>query len=738
MHLNKITSLILTILSVSFTGLSASQHRTSPNMIEPYVGDVRKPAEAPEMQYMPDGVSYASMTEDGKRIAVYDIASGKETSTLFDAGNTRENRIDKIEGFIINNNASRILVYFDEEPVYRRSKTAKYYVYEVRSRILTPLSTEHPRQQAPLFSPDGLMIAYTDPSDNNIYLKKLTYNTEVAVTTDGSIENIINGVPDWSYEEEFATTSSICWAPDNRMLCYIKYDISQIPFYSLPLYDDMCGNFPQYAIYPGSKRFRYPVAGKPNASVSVHAYDIDTRKTTQVSVPDRQTEYIPRIAFGHDAARLMVTTLNRAQNRMNLFCINPRSTVAKSVLVEEWKAWLNPVTYQDITWLDDSFVILSSRTGYDHLYRYSYTGSLLQTITSGAYDVTKYYGFNATQGAHYYQSTSTGSINRVVSRTDKKGTVNLTPAQGTASASFSAGNGYYTVTYSNATTPPVTTLYKSSASDKKLRTLVDNTTGEYASRYAPAPKREFLEIKSADGTPLNAYIIKPTGFNPSKKYPVVIYQYSGPGSQEVSNKWVIDWGTFFASNGYVVVCADGRGTGFRGRAFMDVVYKNLGHAETADQLAVARYVASLPFVDPTRIGIHGWSFGGYETLMAAGAEGSPYAAAVAVAPVSDWRYYDSIYTERYMLTPQENAAGYDSSSALATASDVNCPLLIMYGTADDNVHPENTIAYITAMQQSGNWCDLLYFANMNHSINKCGARNNLYARMFDYFNAHLK
>lgn len=579
------------------------------------------------------------------------------------------------------------------------------------------------------------MVSFVS-SDNNIHLKKLNYWTEVDVTTDGAVNQILNGVPDWTYEEEFTTSSSMAWAPDSRTLCYLKYNESAVPTYSLTMYEGFCPPMQQYALYPGSYTYKYPVAGQPNSIVTLHSYDIDNRKTKDIALPDRNIEYIPRIAYSNDPTRLMTVTLNRAQNRMEIYAVNPGSAVAKSIMVEQANAWLNPATYEDITWLDNGFIILSGRTGFDHLYQYAYNGSLTAQITSGNFDVTAYYGFDAAKGVHYYQSTASGAINRVVSRIDRQGRVtDLSPATGTASAHFAPGMTRYILTYSNATTPPVSTLH--STTSNKTRTIVDNTGGEYARRYASMPRREFITIPTEGGLQLNAYITKPANFDPSRKYPVVMYQYSGPGSQLVADRWEVDWTAFFAMKGYVVICADGRGTGFRGRQFMDVVYKNLGHYETIDQLATARYAASLPYVDASRIGIHGWSYGGYETLMAVGHPSSPFAAAVAVAPVTDWRFYDTVYAERYMLTPGENAAGYDSSSALRLTSNLKCPLLIMHGTSDDNVHPENTIAYLSKLESENNYCDLLLFPNMNHSINGCGVRALVYARMLDYFNANM-
>lgn len=701
--------------------------------IDRYLGPERYASSPKAFTYMPDGAFYMQLSPDGTKVVKYDTRTAKEVETLLDLGHTRETTLKSIQGFRMSDDGSKLLVWREAKSIYRRSFEAEYYVYELRTRLLKPLSTEHPRQQAPLFSPDGRMVAFV--AGNNIYIKKLDFGTEIAVTTDGKKNEIINGVPDWTYEEEFTTSMSMTWAPDNATLCYLKYNETEVPMFSFPIYEGACHPDPAYALYPGSFTYKYPVAGQKNSVVTVHSYDVDNRKTKQIDLPDSRIEYIPRISYAFSPERLVVTTLNRAQNRMELYTVNPKSTVAKSMLVEQYdKAWLATATYEDIHYYPDFFVITSSRSGYDHLYQYSYAGSLMRQITSGDYDVTAYYGYDAKRDCHYYQSTSTGAMNRVVSRVDRKGNVaDLTPASGMASATFSPDMAFYTIRFTDTKTPPVYTLYTSA--DKQVKVLEDNAA--LKARYADIPGREFFTMQS-DGVTLNGYIVKAPGFDASKKHPVIMFQYSGPGSQQVLNEWSIGWMNWYAARGYVIVCVDGRGTGGRGRAFMDVVYKNLGHYESIDQIAAARYAASLPYVDSSRIGLHGWSYGGYETLMAASTAGAPYAAAVAVAPVTDWRYYDTVYAERYMLTPQENEDGYKQSAPLNHVDGVNCPLLIMHGTADDNVHFSNAVEYVGRMEGAGRWCDMLLFPNMDHSINGCGAQKVVFARMLDYFDRNMR
>ncbi|MDE6270725.1 MAG: S9 family peptidase, partial [Muribaculaceae bacterium] len=713
------------------SSVAAAQRNPHVGALADYVAPANQPMTPDCYQYMPDGTALR-LSADHRSVVRTDLRSGRDGEVLLDLGHTRETTIPEMAGFLISPNGEQVLVWRETRKIYRRSFTARYYVYEVRSRLMRPLSTDHDFVQSPVFSPDSRAVAFV--AEGNIYIKKLDYNTQVAVTTDGKKNSVINGVPDWTYEEEFSTTCSMAWAPDALTLCYLRYDESDVPLYSFPLYEGTCHPMTQYALYPGSYEYKYPVAGAQNSRVSLHSYDIETRKIKDVAIPSSSVEYIPRIGYGNSPECLVVATLNRDQNRFEVFAVNPRSTVTKSIYTEESKAWISPETYEDLHLGKNSMVVLSSRSGYAQLYEYSYTGSLMREITSGDADVTAYYGSDAA-GTHYYQVAAPTPLDRTVCAVDAKGRVSTISApEGTSSAEFTPAKDMAVMSHSSATQVPVYTLVNSAG--KKLRTLEDNAA--YAARYASTPRREFFQMDGPDGNRLNGYVVKPAGMKPGVKYPVVMSQYSGPGSQSVLNKWSVDWEQYYASQGYVVVCVDGRGTGGRGRAFSDVVYRNLGHYETIDQLAAARYAASLPYVDPARIGIYGWSYGGYEALMCASADNSPYAAAVAIAPVTDWRYYDTVYAERYMLTPQQNAEGYTSSAPIMRALHLSCPLLLMSGTADDNVHLFNTMQYVSTLQSAGILCDMFLFPNMNHSINGCNARQVVYARMLEFFNSKLK
>jgi len=698
--------------------------------IEPYVSPNNAVARPAGFTYAGDGNGYFLLSPDGKTIDRYDLRTGDKIETMFDVTRTREFTVPSIQSFTFSPDGSKILVCTGREQIYRHSFKGKYYVYEIRSRLLMPLSDNFSTQRAPIFSPDGRMVAFV-AEDNNIYIRKLDYKSQVAVTTDGAVNSVINGVPDWVYEEEFTTDCSMTWAPDNLTLCYIRYDESPVPTYSLPLYQGTCGSMDRYALYPGNYSYKYPVAGKSNSTVSVHSYDVETRKVKEIALPDSRIEYIPRIEYADTPERLIVSTLNRDQNHFEIYSCNPKSTVVKSIYTEDSNAWIDPAAYEDLRLLPQGMVVRSCKSGYSQLYLYSYAGALVRELTKGDFDVTAFYGFDS-KGSFYYQAARPTPLDRSIYRVDAKGLEKaISKEEGTTNASFSTDMTLAMFDYSNVTTPNIFTINTSDG--KQVRMVEDNA--DYAAKFASVPAKEFFTMES-DGVKLNGYVIRPTGV--SGKCPAVMYQYSGPGSQTVLNRWSLDWEQAFAMKGYVVVCVDGRGTGGRGRAFSDVVYKNLGYYETIDQLAAARHAASLPFVDPDRIGIFGWSYGGYETLMAISQGNSPYAAAVAVAPVTDWRYYDTVYAERYMLTPQQNEDGYRISAPINRTAFVKCPLLIMYGTADDNVHPANSLQYASTLQSKGTLFDMMVFTNKNHSIYGCGARAVVYGNMLRFFDLHLK
>lgn len=705
-----------------------------PLSVEDYC-DVKRsrPASIKEMRPMADGKTYAAITDDGRAIQTFSYATGKQTGTLFHIDSIKGDcRIKNFDGYEVSANGKKLLLWNDKTKIYRHSFTAHYYVYDIMRRTLKPVSADG-AQRGAVISHDGRMVAYG--RDNNVYISNLDYGTDRPITEDGERNKIIYGVADWGYEEEFGVVNTLVWSADDAILAFMRFDESKVPTYTFDIYSDYCQPQPEYDYYPGQFTYKYPLAGCNNSVVSVLAYDLDNRTTKTMDLGLGEKDYVPSLAFGADGVTLMAMVLNRDQNQLRLFKVNPRSTTATLIYTDRSDAWLSPGAYQMVDYRKDAFVIGSERTGYRHLYEYDYNGNLRRTITSGDWNVTAYYGYRPKTGEYFFQCTKLGAPCRNVARSNAKNVVTLlNDRPGTESAAFCPSMEYYVRTYSNAVTPPQYTLMTTAGT--KIADLELNAA--YAARFASAPKKELLTVPNADGQPMNAYVIKPADFDVNKKYPLLMYQYNGPDSQEVLDAWKMEGLYYLASEGYVVACVDGRGTGNRSRQWANIVYKNLGHYETLDQLAGARWFMSQPWIDAERTACFGWSYGGYMTLMELGAEKSPFRAGVAMAPVTDWRFYDAIYTERFMLTPQQNAAGYESASALNRTGGMNARLLIMSGTADDNVHFYNTLKYTSKLTAEGKLFSMMAYTGFEHSLRMCNARVMLYSKILDYLRTELR
>lgn len=691
------------------------------------------PNQIREITPLDDGESYAAISDDGKSIDIYSYKTGKKTSELFSiAGQKGELKISEFDGYEISPNGKKILLWNDVEYIYRRSYSAEYYVYDIMRSTVKKVSRKG-RQKNAVISHDGRFVAYE--RDNNIFITSLDYETDNQITKDGERNKIINGSADWSYEEEFGITHTMRWSGDDNILAFVRFDESEVPMYSFDNYRSFCDKDPLSDPYPESFSYKYPLAGYPNAKVSVNAYDLDNRVIKKMDLPISDTDYVPSIEFGGAKEdRLMVMVLNHDQNQLRLFSCNPLSTVGKQIYMDSSDAWLSPTAYQMVEYTPTGFVIASEKSGYRHLYQYDYSGALKRQITKGEFNVTDYYGHDSLKGIYYMQTTSNGAINRNIAKVDAKGILSLLgEKEGTSSASFSKNFSYYVQTYSSAVQPPVYQIFNSRG--VKLHDLELNK--EYALKYASAPQKEFLKVKNDAGEEMNAYIIKPLNFDPSKKYPLLMYQYNGPDSQEVLNKWKMEGIYYIASQGYVVACVDGRGTGNRSRKWSTCVYKDLGNLETLDQLAGAGYFSSLPFVDAGKTACFGWSYGGYMTLMELGNKNCGFKAGIAMAPVVDWRFYDAPYTERYMLSPGQNKVGYDRSSALNLTGNVKSRLLIMSGTSDDNVHFYNTLKYTSKLNYEGKLFDMMAYTGFEHSLRKCDARNQLFNKIVDFLKINL-
>lgn len=691
------------------------------------------PASVREMRRLGDGTSYAAVSEDGRRIETFSYRDGRQTGTLFDLDAVKGDvKIDSFDGYQVSENGRKILLWNEKTQIYRHSFTAQYYVYDTMRGTMQKVSGHGPQRGAVL-SHDGRLVAYT--RDNNVWISNLEYRTDRAITEDGAVNSVIYGVPDWGYEEEFGVLNTLVWSGDDQTLAFVRFDESKVPMYGFDAYRGYCDEDPLGDPYPERYSYKYPLAGYPNSVVSVLAYDLNNRTTKRMDLPLAETDYVPSLSFDGKGEQLMVMVLNRDQNNLRLYRVNPGSTVARLLLTEKSDTWLSTGAYQMVSYDSDTFTIGSDRSGWRHLYEYDYTGTLKRQITKGEYNVTAFYGTDSKTGTSYVQTTSRGAINRNVAAVDRQGRVRLLHDQdGWESASFSGDYSYYVRTWSSASVPPQYTLW--SISGKKVRDLEMNE--EYAARYAGAPKMEFIKVPNADGEEMNAYVIKPADFDASRSYPLMMYQYNGPESQEVQNRWRMEGIFYIASQGYVVAAVDGRGTGNRSRQWSDAVYKKLGHYETLDQIAGARHIASQPWVDDTRMGCFGWSYGGYMTLMELTAPGTPFKAGVSMAPVTDWRWYDSIYTERYMLTPQQNAKGYEAASAMGRTDALDGRLLIMSGTSDDNVHFYNTLKYTSKLTSEGKMFEMMAYTAFEHSLRMCNARVQLFRKVVDFLDTRLK
>ena len=689
---------------------------------------------------MNDGESYTQLSPDHKRIVRHSFKTGKEIATVFDVETARgSKKLPRIDGYIMSPDEHRILIQTETKGIYRRSYTAVYYIYDVRNNTLEPLSEGGP-QQVPLFSPDGNVIAFA--RGNNLFLVKLLFgNAEVQVTKDGKFNEVINGLPDWVNEEEFTTNRSFDFSADSKVLAWVRYDESQVPIYSMQEFKGLYPVRSEFDAYPGTYDYKYPVAGQKNSEVKVMTFDIKNRVTRTLDVPLDKDGYIPRIKFTSDPTKLAVITLNRHQSQMDVYMANPLSKVCKLVLREKNEKYVRETAYTQMKFYDGHFSLLSERSGFQHLYWYNLGGQLEAQITKGNFEVTDFYGYDARTGSFYYASTQESPLRRAVYKADKQGRVKkLSSSVGTNSAKFSKTMKYYMNVYSSAQQPPVTSLCDNNG--KTITTLIDNADLK-AKVEKVAGKKEFFQFTTSEGVQLNGWMVKPRDFDASKKYPVVMYQYSGPGSQEVTDSWNLGFygagifESYLTEQGFICACVDGRGTGARGADFEKCTYLQLGLRESQDQVETAIYLGSLPYVDKANIGIWGWSFGGFNTLMSM-SEGRPvFKAGVAVAAPSNWKYYDTVYTERYMRTPNENAAGY-AINPMERAANLSGSLLLIHGTADDNVHFRNVAEMSEALVQANKQFEMQIYTNRNHSIYGGNTRYHLLTRMCDFFKRNLK
>lgn len=665
-----------------------------------------------------DGERYTTMS-DG-RVLCFSYRTGEPAGVLFDAS-AAEPRIEFTD-YVLSADERRLLLTTDVEPIYRHSFTAEYWIYDRQDGSLRRLSQGGPQQQAQ-FSPDGSRVAFV--RGGNLFVADPTAGSERQLTFDGRFNHIINGLPDWVYEEEFSFARAFAWSPDGRKIAYLRFDESRVKQYNMNRFAG--------GLYPENYTFKYPKAGEQNSVVELYCCDAADGSTVRMDTGEQTDQYIPRL-FWTPTGQLGFYRLNRLQNHFEVLLCDS-SGASRVVYDERNDRYVERVDGRTVTFLPDGdrFVVRSERDGFMHLYLYSVSEGLLGRITSGEWEVTELLGIEGDRV--YYLSTETSPLRRdlYTVRLDGRGKRRLTGGDGTYRIAPSRGFRYFISYFSNVRTPNRVTLHRSDG--RLVRTLEDNAALRTKLDELQVPVKEFFRFATSEGVELNGYMVRPNGFDSSRRYPVLMTQYSGPGSQQAADRWTIGWEDVLVQQGYIVACVDGRGTGFRGEEFKKCTYGELGKYETVDQIEAARYLASLPYVDPDRIGIYGWSYGGFMALNCILKGNDVFRAAIAVAPVTSWRFYDTIYTEIYNGLPQDNPSGYDDNSPIHFADRLKGKLLIAHGTGDDNVHIQNTYEMITKLVEYDKPFELYVYPDRNHGMGP--SRHHLMERCIEFVQRNL-
>jgi len=688
-----------------------------------------------------DGLSYTTLENGGREIVKYSYKTGERQSLILDIQSLKNDSLSSVSEYTFSGDESKVLLLSNRKPIYRRSFTAVYFVYNFVTKELSRLAPG--RQQVATFSPDGERVAFV--RSNNLFVKSLRFGTERQMTIDGEVNKIINGVPDWVYEEEFEFNKAFEWSPDSKQVAYIKFNEEQVPTYGFPVYNGRNPTHPENSVYPGEYRFKYPKAGEKNSIVSVWVYDIKAGQNIEMDLGTEKDIYIPKISWTNNGKNLGIFKMNRLQNKLDLLYANSYSGDTRQIFTEKNKRYIETDFLDNFQFLSDdkSFVTLSEKDGYKHLYLYDNGGIKIRQLTEGKFDVIKFYGYDPAGKTFYYQAAAVSPMQREVYGVtfDPKKKIplvtrRLTTQNGTNTAEFSNGFKYFINHYSNLTSPLTFTLYE--ISGKQVRVLQENSELKSAIAEKKIPMKEFFTFKTREGTELNGWMIKPSGFNTGTKYPVLMTQYSGPNSQQVLDQFGIGWDNYLAQNGYLVVCVDPRGTGARGEDFRKCTYGQLGKYESDDQIEAAKYLAGLPYVDGKKIAIWGWSYGGFMSAMCLAKGGEVFKAGISVAPVTNQRFYDTVYSERYMGLPSQNPEGYDENSPITLAKGIKGKLLLVHGTADDNVHYQNTVEFAEAMVQAGVQFQMMAYTNRNHGIRGGNTTMHLYTMFEDFLKANLK
>ncbi len=714
-------------LFVTITFSSIAQQKITVEDI--YTGQFRTKG-LDELQAMKNTNQYTILNTDratrSQQIDLYDYATLKKVSTLIDTKSFPA-LADGIDSYTFSSDEKMILIANNSNKIFRHSFTADFFSYNIATKELVKVLNQ---SQEATFSPDGTKIAFA--KGNDLFVYELASKKTTQITNDGKKNSVINGITDWVYEEEFAFVRAFDWSTDSKKIAFIRFDETLVPEFTMNIYGKN--------LYPTVETFKYPKAGEKNAIASLHIYDAASLVTKEIKLGNYSDFYIARIQWTKEANTLCCQVLNRHQDNLDLIFVDGASGEAKVVLNEKDKAYVD-VT-DNLTFLkDNSFIWTSEKDGFNHIYLYDKTGKLKNQVTSGKWEVTAYYGFDEKSKTVYFQSVENGSINRDVYKIglDGKNKVRLSSKTGTTSATFSPSFDYFISTFSSATQPPLYTL-NASKDGKQVQEIQNNDSLLEKLKKYNIPTKEFFELTTEKGNKLNAWIFKPKDFDATKKYPVFMYQYSGPGSQQVNNGWLDTddyWFMSLTQQGYIVACVDGRGTGFKGADFKKCTQKELGKYEVEDQIDAAKVIGNYPYVDKTRIGIFGWSYGGFMSSNCLFKGNDVFKMAIAVAPVTNWRFYDSIYTERYMQTPQENASGYDMNSPINFVDKLKGNFLLVHGTADDNVHFQNSMQMIEALVQANKQFDWAVYPDKNHGIYGGKTRIQLFTKLTNFVKEKL-
>jgi len=735
--MNTFKSLLFTALFIGFSSLSFSQDSVKTiTMSDIWSSGKFYPKMVRGLNPMNDGATYAVLEDS--LLNVYAYKSGEKVKTLLNTKKLIPEGADtplRLGNYEMSPDENMILIPAETESIYRHSTKSNYYIYELESGRLYPLSTNG-KQQLAEFSPDSKQIAFV--RDNNLFVVSLEDGSEKQLTTDGKFNAIINGTTDWVYEEEFSFTKAFFWSPDSKTIAFYRFDESRVKLYQMELFT---------GLYPEWYTYKYPKAGEDNSLVTIHTVSTETGKLQKIDTGNETDLYFPRIKWTTEPDKLAIYRLNRLQNKLEILLANTQ-TESISTLYEEENQWFVEID-NNLNFFPDGkqFVISSEKDGFNHLYLYGMDGKLLRQLTTGPHDITAVYGYDSKNQTIYFQQAISSPMDRQIAAVNLKGKTQLIiDSEGSSDASFSKDFSYFIHTFSTANEPPVYSLRNNKG--KLIRTLEDNQ--ELKTRLATynlSPKAFFsfdhpdVVLPDGQATHLNGWQILPANFDPNKQYPVLLFVYGGPGAQTVRNAW--GWNDYFwhqllAQKGFVVVSVDNRGTGARGETFKKMTYKELGKYETEDMISTAKYLSSLPYVDSERIGIYGWSYGGFMASSAITRGADYFNTAVAVAPVTSWRYYDNIYTERYMQKPQDNPKGYDENSPINHVEKLKGNYLLIHGSADDNVHYQNTMELIEALVKADKQFDLMIYPNKNHGIYGGNTRKHVFDKITNFLIENLQ